>query len=84
MNENLTVKNATIVRTVCLFLALINQLLSNAGYAVLPIEDEQVEIIVTTCITAAVAIWNWWKNNSFTKPAIQADKYMAALKSGSK
>lgn len=84
MNENLTVKTATIVRTVCLFLALINQLLSNAGRAVLPIEDEQVEIIVTTCITVGVALWNWWKNNSFTKPAIQADKYMAALKSGSK
>ena len=78
--NNLTVKTGTIVRTVCLFLALINQLLSNAGHAVLPIENEQVEIIVTTGITIGVAVWNWWKNNSFTKKAIAADKYMETLK----
>lgn len=82
--NDLTVKTGTIVRTICLFLALINQLLSNAGHAVLPIEDAQVEIIVTTCITVGVALWNWWKNNSFTKPAIAADNYMAALKGGGK
>ena len=79
-HDNLTVKTATIVRTVCLFLALVNQMLSNAGHAVLPIQDEQVEIVVTTCITIGVAVWNWWKNNSFTKKAIAADKYMDGLK----
>ena len=78
--NDLTVKTGTIVRTICLFLALINQLLSNAGHAVLPIENEQVETIVTTGIMIGVALWNWWKNNSFTKKAIAADKYMETLK----
>lgn len=82
--NDLTVKTGTIVRTICLFLALINQLLSNAGHAVLPIENEQVETIVTTGIMIGIALWNWWKNNSFTKPAIAADNYMAALKGGGK
>ena len=78
--NDLSVKTSTIVRTICLFLALINQLLSNAGHAVLPIKNEQVETIVTTGIMIGVAIWNWWKNNSFTKKAIAADKYMETLK----
>lgn len=80
--NNTTVKVGTIVRTVCLALALVNQLLSNAGYAVLPIEDAQVETIITTGFTICMAVWNWWKNNSFTKNAIAADNYMAQLKAG--
>ena len=78
--DNLTVKASTIVRTVCLVLALVNQMLSNTGRSVLPIQDEQVEIVVTTSLTICVAVWNWWKNNSFTKKAIAADKYMEGLK----
>lgn len=78
--NDLTVKTGTIVRTICLFLALVNQLLSNAGIAVLPIENEEVETIVTTGITVGMAVWNWWKNNSFTKKALAADAYMEKLK----
>lgn len=78
--NELNVKTSTIVRTVCLFLALVNQLLSASGRAVLPIEDSQVEVVISTVITIGVAVWNWWKNNSFTKPAIAADAYMATLK----
>ena len=80
--NDLAVKTGTIVRTICLALALVNQLLSNAGHAVLPIENEQVETIVTGVITVGVAVWSWWKNNSFTKNAIAADNYMAKLKAG--
>lgn len=82
MSNELTVTTATIVRTICLALALVNQLLSNAGHTVLPIENELVETVVTSCITLVVAVWNWWKNNSFTKNAIAADNYMAQLKAG--
>lgn len=77
-----TIKTDTIVRTICLALALVNQLLSNAGHAVLPIADDQVETLVTTGITIGVAVWNWWKNNSFTQAALAADEYKNALKGG--
>ena len=82
--NELNVKISTIVRTVCLFLALVNQLLSASGHTVLPIEDAQVEVVISTVITIGVALWNWWKNNSFTKPAIAADVYMAQLKQSGK
>ena len=74
------VSAGTIVRTVCLFLALVNQLLSASGHAVLPIENEQVEVLISTVATVGTALWNWWKNNSFTKKAIAADAYLAQLK----
>ncbi len=77
-----TIETTTIVRTVCLVLALINQLLSNAGHAVLPIADEQVETLVTTAITIGVAVWNWWKNNSFTQAALAGDELKDSIKRG--
>lgn len=76
------VQTSTIIRTICLALALINQILSSTGRAVLPIADEQVEILVSTGATVIIAVWNWWKNNSFTKPAIAADAYMKSIKAG--
>lgn len=76
------VKTETIVRTVILALALINQLLSATGHAVLPIQDEQVETLITTGATILVSLWAWWKNNSFTKAAIAADNHLADLKGG--
>lgn len=77
-----TIKVDTIIRTICLILALINQLLSNAGHAVLPIADEQVETLVTTVITVGVSLWNWWKNNSFTQAALAGDELKDAIKKG--
>lgn len=77
-----TVKIDTIVRTICLALALINQLLSNAGHTVLPIADEQVETLVTTGITICAAVWSWWKNNSFTQAALEGDAVKDAIKRG--
>lgn len=76
------VKTETIVRTVILALALINQLLSATGHAVLPIQDEQVETLITTGATILASLWAWWKNNSFTQAAIAADNHLSDLKGG--
>lgn len=74
------VSAATIVRTVCLMLALVNQILSATGHAVIPIENAEVEQLVTSMITVATALVSWWKNNSFTTVAIEADKVFDRLK----
>ena len=70
----------TIARTIILLLALINQCLSMAGGSPLPIEDEQVETIITTAWTVIAALIAWWKNNSFTQAALEGDKLMHTLK----
>ena len=65
----------------CLLLALTNQILSACGKPVLPIESATVEQLVTAGITTVAALIAWWKNNSFTTAAIQADKYLEDKKS---
>ena len=71
---------ATLARTAVLLLALTNQLLSAMGKPVLPIESTTVEQLVTAGITTAAALISWWKNNSFTPEAIEADDFMTRLK----
>lgn len=74
------VKTETIVRTVVLVVALINQCLTAAGKSIIPVSDEQVAEIVSLIITIGASLWAWWKNNSFTKNAIKADKLLDRLK----
>ena len=69
-----TVTAGTIARTACLLLALANQVLSALGKPVLPIESTTVEQLVTAGITTVTALVAWWKNNSFTRAALEADK----------
>ena len=78
MNTNITA--GTIARTICLALALTNQVLSATGHAVLPIEDAQVETLVTTGLTVAASVAAWWKNNSFTPAARIGDQHMNAAR----
>ena len=75
------ITSGTLARTIVLALALINQLLSVSGHAVLPIDDAQVETIVSTAWTVIASVIAWYKNNSFTQAAIEGDKLMKELKS---
>lgn len=69
-----TISAGTIARTACLLLALANQVFSALGKPVLPIESATVEQLVTAGITTVTALIAWWKNNSFTRAALEADK----------
>ena len=75
-----TISAGTIARTACLLLALTNQVLSALGKPVLPIESQTVEQLVT----AVAALVAWWKNNSFTPAALQADQTYDKLKAQGK
>ena len=71
-------------RLCCLLLALTNQVLSALGKPVLPIESQTVEQLVTAGITTVAALVAWWKNNSFTPAALQADQTYDKLKAQGK
>ena len=79
-----TISAGTIARTACLLLALANQLLSALGKPVLPIESATVEQLVTAGITTVTSLIAWWKNNSFTAAALEADKTFDRLKAQGK
>ena len=70
----------TLTRTAALGLALANQLLSAAGKPLLPIDNAQLEQMISTGFTVGAALAAWWKNNSFTSAAIEGDKRMNSLK----
>lgn len=74
MNTNISA--GTIARMICLILALVNQVLVMTGHSVLPIEDQTIELIVTNVWTVVAALWGYWKNNSWTPEAIDADETM--------
>lgn len=74
------VKSETIIRTIVLILALANQVLAIYGKQKIPITEDEVYQLITLVVTIGSALWAWWKNNSFTQPAIKADEYMERLR----
>ena len=74
------VKTETIIRTIVLILALANNVLAIYGKEKIPITENEVYQLITQVVTIGTAMWAWWKNNSFTQPAIQADEYMEKLR----
>ena len=72
----------TIIRTIVLVLALINQALTASGKNPLPFAESEIYELLTLLVTIGASLWAWWKNNSFTPAAIKADKYMQELRKG--
>lgn len=80
MEQKLKVSADTIVRTIVLALALLNQVLAASGHAVLNVDEGTITQLVNAAITIIAAVWAWWKNNSFTQPALYGDETMNALR----
>lgn len=74
------IAKGTIIRTVLLILAIINNVLALFGKSPLPIADEQLKLVISTVFDMVIAVINWWKNNSFTKAAIQGDQLVRSIK----
>ncbi|KRE19340.1 hypothetical protein ASE42_05300 [Bacillus sp. Root920] len=76
-----TFDKGTVIRTVLLFIALINQTLVMFGQTVLPISEEQVQtagetlyVAGSTIFTMVTAVIAWFKNNYVTyKGQLQKD-----------
>lgn len=74
--DDLKISSGTIIRTVVLALALVNQVLTMLGMPVLPFDEQQVIDGLSMLFTTVASIWAWWKNNSFTKAAKTADAFL--------
>ncbi|MDO4170319.1 MAG: phage holin [Lachnospiraceae bacterium] len=80
MRKDIKVSKGTVVRTSVLVLAIANNALALAGKSPLPIDDDTVSNVVSFLFTTASALAAWWKNNSFTAYAIEADRFKDELK----
>ncbi|WP_079708075.1 phage holin [Paraliobacillus ryukyuensis] len=56
----------SLIRTIVLVVALINQALVAANLNPIPGSEEVWGEVVSTIITGAVAVWAWFKNNYVT------------------
>lgn len=74
----------TVIRTLVLIVALVNQALTSLGKNPLPFSEDTIYEAVTLAVTIGASAWAWWKNNSFTKEAITADALLSELKQGKK
>jgi len=64
----------TWVRTAVLVFALVNQALVLFGISEKEIDLNSWAGYATYALTAVSSIWSWWKNNSFTDCAQNADR----------
>lgn len=74
----------TLIRTIILIYALVNQILTFSGHSILPIGEAQLTEFISITFTIVTALVAWWKNNSFTPEAIEADKYLNQLRERSR
>lgn len=78
--EDNKVTVGTIARTAAMVITIANTILTAAGKNPLPFSDTEAYAWVSDIAAIAASLVAWWKNNSFTKSAIQADGVLKKLK----
>lgn len=73
---DLNVTIETKVRTALFFVAWINEIFAFVGAPTLNLDFDAVYGIVSSFAAFGISLWAWWKNNSFTKPALMGDAVM--------
>ena len=74
--KKINITKGTLIRTILLVLALINQILVVFGKSPIPIDDDTVTNLISTVWTVIASLIAWWKNNSFTDKVIEADEVL--------
>ena len=76
------VRKGTIMRSILLFVVVLNMLLKKLGFCPLNITEGSVAYFVATVLEILVIGVSFWKNNSFSENAIRADEFLKALREG--
>lgn len=74
------VKKETLIRTIITALSMLNMILTMTGKNPLPFSEDELYIGLSAIAGFISTVWSWWKNNSFTPAAIEADKYLEELR----
>ncbi|WP_321383216.1 phage holin [uncultured Enterococcus sp.] len=75
-----TISADTMARTIILVLALLNQVLAILGKGTINIAENDLYQVISLLFTIGSTVVAWWKNNSFTTAAIEADERLKELK----
>lgn len=82
--KNKNISAETIARTIFLAITLMNSILLQLGRTPLDLDESTIFVACSVIAQIISAVLALWKNNSFTKEAIDADNYLHDLRSGSK
>ena len=72
------IDNGTLVRTILLILAWVNQILAMNHISPIPVD----EMTISNVITGGLSLWAWWKNNNFTHAAKKGQEKIHEVKAG--
>lgn len=76
------ITKGTIIRTVMVFIVVINFVLKRLGVELIPTDENIIASAVEMIISVLSIISAWWYNNSFTQKAKRADEFFKSLKEG--
>lgn len=76
------ITKGTIVRTVMVFIVIINFVLKKFGVELISADENAIASAVEMIISVLSVVAAWWYNNSFTDAAKRADEFFKGLKEG--
>ncbi len=76
------ISKGTIVRAIMFVIVLINLFLKAIGRPIIEVDEGSLGCFIEYAFSAAVLIYTFWKNNSFSKAAIILDKILKKIKNG--
>ena len=76
------ITKGVIIRSILLFVVVLNMLLKKFGINPLKIEEGTIIYFAETVIEISVILVSFWKNNSFSENAIRADEFLRELREG--
>lgn len=74
------ISKATILRSILILLVIVNLILKKLGFDPLNISENEVAQFLELAIEIGTIIAGWWYNNSFSKTALKAQKYLQELR----
>lgn len=80
MIKDLRVTRGTIVRAIMTALVLVNLALKAFGIEVIKIDEKHFSTVIENLVSIGVIVLGFWKNNSFTMEAKNADFYLQKLR----
>lgn len=77
------VSTETIIRTIVLFVTLVNSILTMTGHNPLPFAEEDLYMALSCVATIGATLWAWWKDTPVTSAANKGSAITQAIKNGS-
>ena len=82
ISEDLHITPGTIVRTIVLGVAILNKILTYFGRPIINLDSALLSEFISDAWLIISAVTAWWKNNSFTAPALAGDVIMRMMRNG--